>query len=167
MPKNLHFTLLTTLGGMSPSDVNKENENELWNSMYISSKKRSPKNYRIKIASSRRSRPLFKYKIGDIVRIPFIRKPFDREFQQKWSEELFRISDRKVFDSMAQYKLSDCADESVHGYFYESELLHVHKSSDYMWPVEKIKGLIEYLVRFRGWPSKFDSWLPSNQVQTK
>jgi len=61
-------------------------------------------------------------------------------------------------------KLKDLADEDIKGTFYEYELQLVTKPDDALFDIELIvktrkrAGKVEYLVKWRGYPEKFNSW---------
>jgi len=63
------------------------------------------------------------------------------------------------------YELSDLAGEPIKGKFYELEIQQVLKSDDERFDIDRIlkmrkrNGKIQYLVSWRGYPSKFDSWI--------
>ena len=63
------------------------------------------------------------------------------------------------------------SDESIDGYFYESELQKVRKPKDMTLKIEKVlkertrRGLKEYLVKYVGWPIKFNSWVKASDMQ--
>lgn len=69
------------------------------------------------------------------------------------------------------YKLKDLADDPIEGTFYESELLKVIKSGDILYRVEKVlrkrkQGKTkEVYVKWKGWPNKFNSWIPENFLE--
>ena len=62
------------------------------------------------------------------------------------------------------YTLVDEANDPIEGKFYVKELQKVIKDDD-VFVVEKVLktrrklGKIEYFVRWRGYPPKFDSWV--------
>ena len=61
------------------------------------------------------------------------------------------------------YGLKDATGESIKGSFYEPELQTVDKTDD-VYVVEKVLktrrrgGRVEYFVKWRGYPDKFNSW---------
>ena len=61
------------------------------------------------------------------------------------------------------YELKDLLGESIKGKFYEPELQLIVKEDD-VYDVEKVlktrrrNGQVEYLVKWRGYPEKFNSW---------
>ena len=72
----------------------------------------------------------FRYKVGDLVRISYQRHPFERDYQEKWTEEVFVINSRQRREGIPVYKLKDWNGEEIKGTFYQSELQKVNKSND-------------------------------------
>jgi hypothetical protein len=132
--------------GMPPSQVDASNEQLVRNKLY------PPKPETFK----------FKYNVGDTVRISVKREPFDKSYTGNWSEELFKI-DRRYETQPVTYGIKDLAGEDIKGKFYEEELQTVTES-DRSYIVEKILktrkrgGIIEYFVKWRSYPDKFNSW---------
>jgi hypothetical protein len=62
------------------------------------------------------------------------------------------------------YALKDYDGEDIKGKFYEFEIQKVTKEDD-VYDVEKIlktrkrKGKIQHLVKWKGYPDKFNSWI--------
>ena len=69
-----------------------------------------------------RGKNIYKYKVGDLVRVSFIGKTFQRECDERWSRELFVVNDRFISDGIPQYWLKDYAGEVVSGTFYLNQL---------------------------------------------
>ena len=104
----------------------------------------------------------YKYMIGDLVRIIKQRLTFARGYLPNWSEEIFIVYNRKNFKEPFYY-LRDFAGEDIEGGFYEKELQLVQDSDEYR--IEKVlrrkrvNGKQLHLVQWKGWPSKFNSWV--------
>ena len=70
---------------------------------------------------------------------------------------------------MPAYKLKDDAGKILDGTFYEAELQKVIKEDD-VYRVEKIlrkrkrKGVVEYLVKWKGYADKFNSWVSERDI---
>ena len=132
--------------GMKPSEVNASNEQKIRERLYPL----KPKTFS------------FKYDVGDEVRISVRRQPFDKSYTGNWSEELFTVAAKHPTVPVT-YGLKDLADEDIKGKFYEQELQKVAKT-DRVYVVEKIlktrkrAGKIEYFVKWRSYPEKFNSW---------
>ena len=151
-----------SLDGKSPSDVNKSNEAMMWQRIYMGSMK--PKRGRSKI-----KRKPFKFKKGDFVRISSNRHTFQRDYHQKWTEEIFTIYARYLRQGIPVYKLVDYDQEAIDGTFYQSELQRVSKRD--VFKVDKIlkrrkrRGISEVLVSWLGYPKKFNSWIKETDLQ--
>jgi hypothetical protein len=143
----------------TPASVTKKDENELW----LKSYQPSPINF------SRKN--IFKFNIGDIVRISKLRKPFHRYYSEHWTNELFIVQERDVKQNIPAYTLTDYANEPILGIFYEPELQRVFIDENTVYNIEKViktrtrNKKKESLVRWVGWPPKFDTWIPSSDIQ--
>ena len=143
---------------MSPSDVSAENEALVWDFMYNKPETRATTVDR------------FKYKVGDLVRLAYNKYTFQRDYQQKWTSEIFKISKRSVNQGVPNYAVVDFLEEPIIGSFYEQELQKIDKDQNALWIVEKIlrkrkrTEKEEYLVKFEGWGDKFNSWVNKEDV---
>ena len=144
----------------APNTVSKDNEWEIFRLPYIS------KNKITKV-----KQPSYKFKIGDIIRLSYLSKKFDRGYDQKWTGELFRIINRYVRRGIPVYKVQDYAGESITGTFYEDEIQKVEVPPDHVYKIEKVlktrkrKGETEHLVRWLNWPKKYDLWINAADIQ--
>jgi hypothetical protein len=149
---------------MPPDKVTKAKEINLWWSMYW------PKKTPI-VTKPKKVRKPFKFKVGDNVRISHLRNVFSREYDEKWSGEIFVISERQLRGGLPIYRLKDHLNEEIKGTFYQQELQKVNVREDDEFKVEKIlqtKGRgrnKQYLVKWLHWPSKFNSWVYANEVK--
>ena len=116
-------------------------------------------------------RKTFAFKVGDQVRISHLKYTFQRDYQQKWTEEVFRITKRLRQQGFNLYQLKDLLDEPIDGYFYEVELQHVTKDASSAFRIEKVlkrrkrQGHEELYVKWMGWPNKFNSWVQPGDIQ--
>ena len=112
----------------------------------------------------------YTFKIGDRVQTTFLRRPFQREYDTRWSGEILKISRRFMRQGQPIYKLVDWYNKSVSGTFYQKELQKVEVSDDDIFKIEKVikyKGRgnkEEALVRWLGWPKQFHSWIPVSNL---
>ena len=139
---------------MKPTDVTADIEKQVWRTLF-------GHNDDVKHVK-------YKFKIGDQVRISKIKRKFEKGYLPNFSKEIFTIS-KQVPRDPPVYKLKDYDGEELKGTFYEKELQKVIKSSD-VYEVEKIlkkRGRgnnVQYLVKWLGYPSKFNSWVPASEI---
>ena len=158
-----------SLNGRVPADVNATNEAMVWKKQYVDSLK--PKTTIKKENKPKKTRKRYKFKVGDYVRLSHMKHTFQRDYQEKWTEEIFIVIQRKYRSGIPVYKVTDYAKDSIDGTFYQSELQKVNKDKDALWRVDKVlkkrkrQGKEEVYVSFVGWPKKFNMWLPKENVQ--
>ena len=90
---------------------------------------------------------------------------FEKGYLPGWSEEIFIIS-KKFTTTAVTYAIKHVADEEIKGQFYEPELQLIIKE-DNVYDIEKVlktrrrNGKIEYYVKRKGYPDKFNSSIDS------
>jgi hypothetical protein len=114
-----------------------------------------------------------KYNQGDLVRVSRAKVVFEKGYEAKWSEEIFRIHRVLEWRKPRVYELSDLAGENIDGIFYEQELTPVNKDLQgeefIVERVIKSRGRgnnKQLLVSWQGYPSKFDSWIPASSLRS-
>lgn len=141
-----------------PSSVTKKDESKLWKELYNLKK---PILKKIK----------YKFNKGDIVRISKLRKTFQRYYSEHWTNELFIIKERSMKQYIPTYYITDYYGEEIEGLFYEEELQKVYVNEDTLYNIEKvlkerkINRKSESLVKWMGWPEKFNTWLPTKDLK--
>ena len=117
---------------------------------------------------------LYKFNIGDKVRVSYRRNAFERAYNAKWSSEIFKVHRRYRRNKQPIYKLTDWFNKIQGGTFYQAELQKVETDEDSLFLIDKIikyKGRgksKEALVSWKGWPKKFNSWISaSNLIKIK
>ena len=141
--------------GRQPALVNSENEDEVFHALYH--------NVLDNVQPVK-----YKFKIDDQVRISKIKRKFEKGYLPNYSKEIFTVS-KTVPQNPAVYKLKDYDGEELKGTFYDKELQKVIKHDD-MYEVEKIlkkrgKGKnVQYLVKWSGYPDKFNSWVSASEI---
>jgi hypothetical protein len=145
---------------MAPSSVNKENEKQVWFSQYAEP---------LLLKQDKIEKP--KFKTGDLVRITQIKTVFARDFYQKWTGEMFRVTSIVYTNRLPMYKLKDYAGEEIKGLFYANELQKADIDETEPYKIEKILktrgrgSRKEYFVLWKYWPKKYASWVPASDVQ--
>ena len=153
-----------------PINVNKTNESRLWWQMYW------PKNNDIKKSNKESKyqkvkKIKFLFKVGDKVRISHLRSAFQREYDIKWSGEIFKISKRFLRQGQPIYRIIDWFNKPVKGTFYQKELQKVNVKNTDIFKVDKIlkykgRGKNKLAkIRWLNWPKRFDSWIPASDLE--
>ena len=131
---------------MSPSSVNMKNDYLAFHNAYLEKYKPIKKR-------------LYKYKLGDWVRLSLSKSLFTREFSEKWTNETFTISRRFRKHNINFYNVKSCDGESIIGAFYEKELNYVSPETEFK--INKIikrkggKALVTWLYH----PDSCQDWV--------
>lgn len=148
-----------------PEDVDKTNERKLWWQMFWPDEDPPEKGKKRR----KKKKQNFLFKIGDHVRMTLIRTAFQREYNERWTNEIFIVTDRFHRQGQALYKLKDWMNEGVDGTFYQAELQITHEP-----PVFNIDEYVdergrgarkEILVSWEGWPKKFNEWILESTIE--
>ena len=116
--------------------------------------------WRLKIKKPKR----FGFKLDETVRVSQARHSFTREFNMKWSNEVFEIAKRYRVQNINVYNLRNVGGELVHGSFYEPELQSVVAGEKHrIEKVLKTKG-DKSLVHWLGYSSKQATWVPTSFI---
>ena len=151
--------------GMKPSEVNKGHVERhlLWH-LY------KPTESYEKLC--RIARVPFAYKKGDKVHISHVVKTSERAYNEKWTREIFEVVQSFKCFGICKYYLCDLDGEDVKGTFYKPELQLIDYSAQGSFEVEKViekRGYSkkeEVLVKWKGWPEKFNSWILASDLQS-
>ena len=139
---------------MRPIDVNLSIETDVWETLYgplLKSKQ-----------------PLFKFDVGDKVRISKHKHIFVKGYLPNFTEEIFTVT-KCIARDPPVYRLQDYNGEDIEGVFYEHELVKTIKE-DEIFKIEKIlktrkhQGQTEVFVNWMGYPTKFNQWIPQSQL---
>ena len=106
---------------------------------------------------------------GETVRINKWKGSFEKGYAPNWVEEHFRVAGT-IPKSRRVYKLEDLQGEAIEGGFYKEEIQPV-SGTNYKYTIDKLlghrgsvsNGSRESLVKWRGWPEKFNSWVPDSE----
>jgi len=161
-----------------PASVNSDNEDIVYYDLYVVPLMREPVKKRSKVSEKKTNKKkkstkksAFRFKIGDEVRISYLRRLFDREYDQTWTGEVFTVADRYIRDGIPVYSLKDYGKDPVTGTFYEPELQAVTLDADQPFKIEKVirtrgKGRNkEIFVKWLNWPNKYNSWVKERDVK--
>ena len=144
--------------GTAPNLVTQDNAQDVWRYLYGDNFVKRVKRMR------------FKFKVGDQVRISKERGIFEKGYTPNWTEEVFTVA-RRNRTTVPTYRLKEYDGTWLKGMFYKPELERVRIKEDDFFKVEQILDTRgtgrrkEYLVRWRGWPSKYDQWIPAHYMK--
>ncbi|XP_020910819.1 uncharacterized protein LOC110248614 [Exaiptasia diaphana] len=144
----------------SPDSVTHANAQDVWRHLYAEPEK--PK--------KRRRR--YRFKPGDQVRLSKKAEAFKKGYTPGWTEEIFVVQ-RRVPGWPPLYKIKEWDGTPLSGSFYEAELQPVTVDETDTFRVEEVirrrratrTRPAEVLVKWRGWPDKYNSWIPESNVQ--
>ncbi|CAI5671384.1 unnamed protein product [Oreochromis niloticus] len=120
--------------------------------------------------SSRCRKKPMKFKKGDLVRLSKVRGVFDKRYEQTFTSEVFTI-DQCIPRDPPVYKIKDYDGEEIIGSFYEHELQKIALCKDKLYHIDKIlskrkqRGQLYFLVKWRNWPEKFNSWIKASELK--
>ena len=146
---------------MTPSQARQADQYTVWSNQYFT----KPKNASPPRPKKPKNKQPFKFKEGDRVKLLAEKKPFDREYDEKYTAEVFTITDRRISDSIPTYTIKDEQNDPIIGWFYGKELLKVNVPEDKAYKIETVlrkrkrNGQNEIFVKFRGYPKKFNAWV--------
>lgn len=113
MVKAYNHTQHRSIAGLRPVDVNKKNERDVWNYLYL---RCAPK----KVKTAR-------YKIGDQVRISRYKSEFEKGYLPNWTSEVFTVHRVIPLGYLGAneyvYQLCDQHGDIIVGTFYEPQML--------------------------------------------
>jgi len=98
---------------MTPNQVNKNNESEVWKNLY----------HKVIV----QPRKIAKYKVGDLVKVASTKLIFTKSYEQSYSSMTFVIKQVQHLHPVPVYVLTDSQGEVIQGKFYEHELQKVSK----------------------------------------
>lgn len=170
--RNYNITPHKSLGYKAPAEIDKGNEVDQIIDQYL-----TPMVSERKIIKKKKSGKIpkpsspFRFKVNDTVRLSHLKHPFEREFMEKFTGELFEIKSRFLKQNIPMYKVRDLNGQDLTGSFYQAELQRVQKPEDTVWEIEKIlrkkrRGNETYvLVKWLNFPRSFNSWIPESDVR--
>ena len=113
----------------------------------------------------------FKFKVGDFMRISYLKNVFTRSYDETYSGEVFQVYKLYHRGILPIYRLRDLQLEEIKGTFYESELQKINVDQNQPWEVEKVlksrgRGRNkQYFVKWKYYPKKFNSWINASDIE--
>ena len=137
---------------MTPVEASrKKNESKVWSNLYGD------------LIYLKPGKPAFA--IGDKVRISkYKRQVFAKGYTPNWKEEIFVI-DKVLLTKPVTYSIVDLMGESIKGSFYKQELQKAKQQTFRMETVIRRDNKKKMaLVKWSGYPDKFNSWVSFNDL---
>ena len=110
--------------------------------------------------------------VGDFVRISKDKGVFEKGSTENWSEEVFKVIKTKKTPQGYIYRLEDLDGEDLTSIFYHWEVQKTDKPD--LLDIKVLKTRInpktkkkEFFVRWKGYPEKFNSWIPAENVDKR
>ena len=105
--------------------------------------------------------------IGDKVRTTILKNIFDKGTTPNWTEEIFEIS-KIVPGRPITYRIKDLTGEELEGIFYTEQLQvtdqEIYRVDRVLRRRKKRDGTREAYVSWMGYPSKFNQWIPEDDI---
>lgn len=142
--------------GIAPNEVSKTNKASLWKKMFQYTPDDGAK---------------YRFNVGDTVRLSNATETFEKGYEQRWTDEIFIITEKLISRSPATYKIKDMNNEAIDGFFYNEEMQKVFKNEDEAYKIEKViktrtsKGVEESFIKWRGYPDSFNSWVRTDTIE--
>ena len=144
--------------GMRPRDITAKNAQDVYEKLYLPQQ----------IVEEQKV-VKYKFEIGDKVNLLMDRSTFNKGYKETYFQEIFEIA-RRTPTHPPRYKLVDLLKEELNGSFYEQQLVKVTYNTSGLFRIEKViryrktaKGR-EALVRWQGYPAKFDTWMDVAEI---
>lgn len=122
--------------------------------------------------NKRKDTPEFRFNLEDRVKLAKFRTAFQREYDQKWTTEVFIIINRQYDQGIPVYQVKDYLNIPIIGKFYENELEKVGTETKSSFKVEKVireekKGTQKgFIVSWKGREKDDTTWLPASWFDT-
>ena len=109
--------------------------------------------------------------MGDNVKLSTLQGLYNKDYEEKWTRETFKIISRKITQRHDIYHVKDFKNKPIEGSFYRNELQKVLVDDNTAYNIEKIiktrknKGQKELFVKWQGWPDQYNSWIPEKDMK--
>ena len=115
----------------------------------------------------------YKYSINAPVRISYIKNPFQKDFNEKNSTQIYFVSSRYMSNNVRRYRLKTLDNTAIDGSYTEHEIVSAgdDDQADREYRIERIvrrrhiNGRLHYLIRWLGYGPQYDSWIAADTVR--
>ena len=93
---------------------------------------------------------------------------FKKSYLPQWTEEVFLVKTTYTKQPVVTYKLTEWDGKDIKGTFYEQDVQKVEVPDNALFRIDKVlkRAKDKVLVAWKGWPSKYNSWVLKSDVQT-
>ena len=90
-----------------------------------------------------RNKNPYKFNEGDLVKLSYLRTPFAKHYDSKWTDEIFTITGRRNKQTVPQYSIKDFKNSPIRGMFYEEELqkVYIPQGMETQYKIDNIIGV--------------------------
>ena len=108
-----------------------------------------------------------KCKVGDKVRLNKKFRLFKKSYLPQWTEEVFLVKKIYTTQPVVTYKLTEWDGEDIKGTFYEQDVQKVVVPDNAPFRIENVlkRQGNKVFVAWKGWPSKYNSWIWKKDLQ--
>ena len=156
--------------GIEPNNVTRKNSQSVYKHQYERITRAALRGGRLRDIQWKRASNL---KEGHYVHLLKVKNPFTKDYESKWTKEIFEVDKRSSRDGIPVYYIKDLQGEEVKGTFYRDQLQKAPSvdAGDF-YEVEKViktrrtkKGEKEYFVKFKNYPLKFSQWVRAKDLK--
>ena len=107
--------------------------------------------------------------VGEYIHLSQIKPTFKKGYTIQITLEIFKIIRVDNTQSPTIYFLEDLQGEPIKGIFYREELIPATPPESYQIDIIRSKIVAarkKHLVKWRGYPDKFNSWLDESQISS-
>lgn len=114
-----------------------------------------------------KSCPVYKFSIGDRVRLSKRKEIFEKGYEANWTREIFIVYDHAA-KPLPVYRVKDLQGQKIAGYMYENQLQKAEEPKIYK--IDKVlrwrekAGKKQGLVRWLGYGPEFDQWIDKSEL---
>ena len=149
---------------MSPAEVSKHNEAQLWQKQFGKEKQQQQQ---------------YKFQIGDRVRLAKKMNPFSKGYKGNWTREVFTVKEINRLHHFPMFYLEDDKGEPIKGAFYSQQIQKVsenvgakktsqenlHEIERLIGRAKKINGVWHRYVKWKHFPASHNQWIPLSEIK--